>query len=1194
MKKKFIASLVFFIFGLAGFSQCNYTGTPLTQVGTTNTFCIDNTTTITTASVRAGQYVVVNVVKGFNYTFSVGNVFLLENESLTIINASTNANLGASAFVTSQLGASITWTSTLSGTIKVLLSKGNCVNDNTSGGALTLKLNSIGNTQDSQTAFGVNQWIGHVYNWTGSAPPGGVSPNSPTTTAPFIDANYVGNYTINSETIAESFGGNGACFPVNSNGINLTNIYTEQYAVRYRMKSTRVGCYMASFNGDDGVRVYIDGVRVFNEWKEQPPTSYGNVLLYLNGNSDIVFDYYENGGQNTVNFSLTPFDLASNSIVATNTVICSGNSAGLIDGASYTYNGSTINPSISFQWQISTDNVTFTNILGATSEDYTPAAIAVSGTNAVRYYRRVVSSVGANANSCFAASNVITITTSPTGNPATPGAISGITTQCPSATSQTYSIANVTNATSYAWTVPAGWTITSGNTTNTITVTTGTTGQNGNITVRATNGCGTGGAKTLAVTVTTLPIVGTASANQTICAGSQPASITLSGQTGSIQWQSSVDNTTFSNITGATTATLAAATIGNLSITKYFRAVVTGGCTSLNSNVVKITVTPTSIGGTVSNNQTICSSKLPDNLILSGNVGAVVKWQKSTNSSFTTPVDIVNNTTVLSGESIGFLTATTYFRAIVQSGSCSNAISSYVTITVGGTSVWNGTNWNVEPTGFTNLVFNDNFNSTTSISGCNCTVTGGNVVINSGHNMIIDGSVAVNGGTLTFESNANLVQISNAQNTGAISIKRKTEPLMRLDYVMWSAPVAGQQLQSFSAGTLANRFYTYNPSTNLYEVIASPSATNFTIGNGYLIRMSNWHPTTPTIWQGIFSGVPNNGTVTIPVTNGTYNAIGNPYPSTIDADAFITQNNITEAIYLWRKTNNDANTSYATYTLAGGTRTKANVGDPLNLVPNGKLQVGQGFIVKATSSTISFTNSMRVADNGNQFFRTTTNNKSRIWLNLTNAAGLFSQTMIAYMPTATLGIDTAIDGHYYNDSQTALTSIINGEEFSVQGRPTFNVSDVVSLGFKVQTAGEFAISIDNIDGLFAEGQEIFLKDNLTNTIHNLSNGSYSFASEVGSFNTRFEIIYQSTLATQTQVIDASNVIVYKQDQNIVINTGNVKINKVKVFDINGRLLLEEKNMNASTTKVFTKATNQVVIVQITTMDDVVISKKVIN
>lgn len=1180
------------VINTVAFEPCSYSNT-MTQAGTVNTFCIDNSNTIYSPTVNAGQYLLVDVVKGFTYTFSVGNIFYSDVETLTGINAATNLNIGSTAFSYGLNGTSLTWTATLSGQIKLLLSKGGCVNDNSAGGMITLVLNSIGNTQDSQLAFGNDNWVGHVYNWTGTSP-AATNPTTPASVAPFIDANYAGYYTISTETIAENFTGDYVCFPVYSNGAIRTSIYTQQYAVRYRMHSTKTGCYMANFSGDDGVRVFVNGVKVFDEWKEQSPTSYGNVLLYLDGNSDIVFDYFENGGNNVVNFSLTPFVIDSNALVATNTAVCSGNSPGLINGTSYVYNGNTTNPSISFQWQISTNNSTFTNISGATTEDYTPAAITASGTNAVRYYRRIVSAVGTNANSCFSTSNVITITTSPTGNPATPGVISGIATQCPSATSQTYSVANVTNATSYAWTVPTGWTITSGNTTNTITVTVGTTGQNGSITVRATNGCGTGGTRTLAVTVTTLPVVGTVSANQTICAGALPASITLSGNTGTIQWQSSLDNGTFSNITGATTATLAAATIGNLSVTKYFRAVVTGGCTSLNSNVVKITVTPTAIGGTVSNNQTICSSKLPDDLVLSGNVGAVVKWQKATNSSFTLPVDIGNNTTVLSGESIGFLNVTTYFRAVIQSGSCSNATSSYVTITVGGTSIWNGTSWNVEPTGYSSLVFNDNFNSTTSISGCSCTVNSGNVVINSGHNMTVGGSVAVNGGTLTFESNANLVQTTNAQNTGAISIKRKTEPLMRLDYVLWSAPVVGQQLQSFSAGTIANRFYTYNPSTNLYEVVASPSATNFTTGKGYLIRMSNWHPATPTIWQGTFTGVPNNGTVTIPVTNGTYNAIGNPYPSTIDADAFIAQNNITEAIYLWRKTNNDANTSYATYTLAGGTRTKSNVGDPLNLVPNGTIQVGQGFIVKATSSTISFTNSMRVADNGNQFFRTASNNKSRIWLNLTNATGLFSQTMIAYMPTATLGIDTAIDGHYYNDSQTALTSIINGEEFSVQGRPTFNASDVVSLGFKAQTAGEFAISIDNIDGLFTEGQEIFLKDNLTNTIHNLSNGSYSFASEVGTFNTRFEIIYQSTLATQTQVLDANNVIVYKQDQNIVVNTGKVKMNKVRVFDINGRLLLEEKNINASTTKVSTKATNQVVIVQITTIDDVVISKKVIN
>ena len=101
--------------------------------------------------------------------------------------------------------------------------------------------------------------------------------------------------------------------------------------------------------------------------------------------------------------------------------------------------------------------------------------------------------------------------------PNTPGSISGTTSQCPSLSSQTYSISAVPGATSYTWTVPTGWSITAGSTTNSITVTTGTSGQNGNITVTATNTCGTSSASSQAVTVlssSTAPVI-----TSTICNG---------------------------------------------------------------------------------------------------------------------------------------------------------------------------------------------------------------------------------------------------------------------------------------------------------------------------------------------------------------------------------------------------------------------------------------------------------------------------------------------------------------------------------------------------------------------------------------------------------------------------------------------------------------------------------------------------
>ena len=104
-------------------------------------------------------------------------------------------------------------------------------------------------------------------------------------------------------------------------------------------------------------------------------------------------------------------------------------------------------------------------------------------------------------NSCgTSAASTLAVTVDP-GTPATPGTITGTTPQCPGLTGQTYSIAAVTNATTYTWSVPTGWNITAGAGTTSITVTSGNSGQNGDITVTAGNSCGTSAASTLAVTV---------------------------------------------------------------------------------------------------------------------------------------------------------------------------------------------------------------------------------------------------------------------------------------------------------------------------------------------------------------------------------------------------------------------------------------------------------------------------------------------------------------------------------------------------------------------------------------------------------------------------------------------------------------------------------------------------------------------
>jgi gliding motility-associated-like protein len=91
---------------------------------------------------------------------------------------------------------------------------------------------------------------------------------------------------------------------------------------------------------------------------------------------------------------------------------------------------------------------------------------------------------------------------------------------------------------------------------------------------------------TKTITISSLN-AGTATGNQTLCSSSTTlTAITLAGNTSgsSIQWQSSLDNVTFSNISNATSASLSPASV---TATTYYRAAVTTAtCGTLNSNVI--------------------------------------------------------------------------------------------------------------------------------------------------------------------------------------------------------------------------------------------------------------------------------------------------------------------------------------------------------------------------------------------------------------------------------------------------------------------------------------------------------------------------------------------------------------------------------------------------------------------------------
>lgn len=523
------------------------------------------------------------------------------------------------------------------------------------------------------------------------------------------------------------------------------------------------------------------------------------------------------------------------------------------------------------------------------------------------------------------------------------------------------------------------------------------------------------------------------------------------------------------------------------------------------------------------------------------------------------------------------------------------------------TSTWNGTTWsNGAPSKVTAVTFTGNYSSTADLDACSATInTGVNVTFNAGHTFIIGNGVTVNGtGTFTINNNAALRQVNNTANTGNVIVRRNSAANVRLDYTAWSSPVAGQQLQAFSPSTLPTRFYQY-----LFTGTTTPTAyqavnptTNFVVGKGYMIRAADNWPITPTVFNGQFTGVPTNGNVSQPIGLG-YNLLGNPYASPISANLFLGANASIPTLYFWTHTAPASGgvypvNNYASYTTLGGTAAAAG-----GAVPNGTIQTGQGFYVRTTvAGNANFTNAQRVnASVSTQFYRTATSSvattepeKHRIWLNLNDASNNYNQILVGYVNGATNGIDHAIDGEVLDKDNTMLYNLIADSEYVIQGKGLpFADTDEIALGLKATTAGTYSISLENVDGLFT-AQNVYVKDNVTNTIHDIKQTPYTFTTADGVFNNRFKVVFRNEALANPSFVSEESVVVFTQNEELKINASQ-EIAKVEVFDVLGRSIYKNNTVNDKVLNITSIANrNQALLVKITFTTGQSVTKKVIK
>jgi hypothetical protein len=157
------------------------------------------------------------------------------------------------------------------------------------------------------------------------------------------------------------------------------------------------------------------------------------------------------------------------------------------------------------------------------------------------------------------------------------GSISGSTTVCTGTNSSTLTLSGHTGSIT-RWEISgvsnfSSGVITVANTTTTLTIT-NLSGTRYYRAVVTSGQCSLAYSSVGTINVSVASTAGNVSGGTTVCSGSNSTTLTLTGNTGSIQWQSSTNNITYNNIGGETAATYTAT---NLTSTTYYKAVVTSG-----------------------------------------------------------------------------------------------------------------------------------------------------------------------------------------------------------------------------------------------------------------------------------------------------------------------------------------------------------------------------------------------------------------------------------------------------------------------------------------------------------------------------------------------------------------------------------------------------------------------------------------
>ncbi|MFD1161440.1 T9SS sorting signal type C domain-containing protein [Hwangdonia seohaensis] len=552
-----------------------------------------------------------------------------------------------------------------------------------------------------------------------------------------------------------------------------------------------------------------------------------------------------------------------------------------------------------------------------------------------------------------------------------------------------------------------------------------------------------------------------------------------------------------------------------------------------------------------------------------------------------------------------------------------------------------------------------NGGSEVSFRACSLTIdSGARLTVENGDFVEVENDVTVDG-QLYVDPQGSFVQNNdtaafNDNSTNGVRVRKSKTMQNWYSYTYWSSPVSGTTIESTFGITPTDRRFRFE-AANFVDLLTEIGNSNTFVfgpddidddGNDWVSFSSGTmipgvgYATTGAEFVGPggypnpesydFFGPLNNGTITVSLVDNSggayndWNLIGNPYACAIDVDQFFTVNSgLVDVVYFWDQAtppNSNAggsqnnNFSVDDYAIINAGTGEIGARGDTGTRPTRHIPSGQGFFVEALAAgNVIFNNSMRITGNNTQFFKGSKGKNSnpvldpnKLWINLSSDNGISNQILIGYVN----GASKNDDGTYYDTPRNLssnvaaiLYSVVENcdKKFAIQGKAPsdLNENEIIDLGFKtaIDVATLYTFSIAQFQGAFLNNNPVFLIDNLLNKTHDLKVCDYSFTSEVGEFNNRFQIAFSDkALSTNAMGLNdnALKIIELANDHVNFKLSDNLKIKSVTIFDLLGRQLYNLKGANSSETYQLSKLKNTVYIAKVELSNGAVITKKAIK